>query len=462
MLPQEKRLLALRPDKGIPAHVWSTLEYRPNPWSYWHCHTSAARYNAFATSRQVGKTTGLIYELFDALFAPPRKNDQTHIRDGEDLIVQRKPNVVGVISDTYDHAELSVMPFITHLTNLLGENSFMLNKNQHVVRMNPEHGSHELRWFSADNPRAGQGYTFSTVFIDEAQNVSDEFWVNLRPALGARMAQVFAFGTPDPVLDSTWFEGLFLRGLDEDATDYYAYSVPCTLNKWLPKADVQDALHTLSEREFRMKYLGQWVKHDGVVFKNPERCFTETWEGPAKGHKYSIGLDLAKHEDYTVAYVIDTVARFGEDGKPRKKVVKRMRFNHLDYVRVSEEVEKLYHEYKARRIRMDTTAMGEPVADMLRKKDLHVVGFTFGNKNKEALISTLAREIEHDRLILPKDDAQLLRELKAYTRVVTKAGNVQFTAPMNANDDCVIALALAVQEAQRSGMSRTTNYAWGA
>ena len=403
--------------------------------------------------------------MFDALFAPPRASDQTHIRDAEGVITRRTPNVVGVISDTYEHAELSVMPFVTQLTNLLGENSFSMNKNQHIIRMNPEHGSHELRWFSADNPRAGQGHTFSTVFLDEAQNVSDDFWVNLRPALGARMAQVFAFGTPDPVLDSTWFEGLFLRGLDEDALDYYAYSVPCTLNKWLPTEDVKDALHTLSEREFRMKYLGQWVKHDGVVFKSPERCFRfpdATWEPYIPGHHYSIGLDLAKHEDYTVAYVIDTTPRIGEDGKGRKKVVKRMRFNHLDYVKVSEEVEKLYREYHARRIRMDATAMGEPVGDMLRKKDLHVLSYVLSNKSKEAMVSTLAREIEHDRLILPKEDTQLLRELRAFTRVVTKAGNVQYTAPMNSNDDTVIALGLACQEALRSGVSKVSNYAFGA
>lgn len=436
----------------MPAHIWSALDYRPNAWSVWHVHSSAARFNAFATSRQVGKTTCLIYDLFDALFAAPRDDDQTHNRDASGKVVKANPNYVGVISDTYEHAELSVLPFISEMSRCFGEGFYSVNLNKHVLRINSTGA--ELHWFSAENPRAAQGHTFSRVYLDESQNISDEFWVNLRPALGARMAQVFAFGTPDPVIESTWFEGLFLAGQDEDSPNHYSYSVPCTLNKWLPLEDVQEALHTMSEREFRMKYLGQWVKHDGMVFHDPEKCFTgKIIDAPEKGHTYAMGLDLAKHEDYTVAYVIDTKT---------KAVAQRMRVNHLDYVLVMDKVQELYKRFNVRRVRMDTTGLGQPVADMLRKRGLVVGDYTFTGKTKERLVSHLAREIEHGRLVLPKEDTQLLRELKAFTRTVTKAGNVQYSAPINAHDDCVIALGLATLEASRGGSASVSRYAFGA
>ena len=449
--PEERHLLAARPSKGVPAHIWDVLGYSPNPWSYAHLHTSAARFNAFATSRQVGKTTSLKYEAIDALFAPPRADDQTHVRDAHGSLTARNPNLVGIISDTYEHAELVVMPLISEIERLFGADSFSLNKNAHLLVMSKALGSHQLRWFSADNPRAGQGFTFSTVFIDEAQNVSDDFYVNMRPALGARMARVFACGTPDPVMDSTWFEGMFINGLDEDNLDYYAYSIPCTLNKWLPESDVRDALYSMTEQEFKMKYMGQWVKHEGVVFRNPEKCFTGTYESPGVG-PYSIGLDLAKHVDFTVAYVIDT---------RRRAIVQRERFNNLDYMKVTERVRVLYDKYHARRVRMDSTGVGAPVADMLRHAGMRVHEFVFNNKSKGELVSTLAREIEHQRVIFPKEDAQLLRELRAFTRSVSKAGNVQFTAPVNANDDCVMAAGLAVMEARNTGHATTSNYAFG-
>lgn len=446
----ERSLLIARPKKGVPAHIWSVLGYEPNPWSLYHLHTSAARFNAFATSRQVGKTTSLVYELLDALFAAPRDDDQTHARDVNNKILVRRPNLVGVISDTLEHALLVVEPFISVLEKLLGDNAFSLNKNMKHLVLNPEFGSHELRWLSAENPRSGQGFTFSSVFVDEAQNVSDEFFVNLRPALGARMARVYACGTPDPVADSTWFEGMFINGLDEDNLDYYAYSIPCTLNKWLPEQDVRDALYSLTETEFKMKYLGQWTKSESAVFKNPETCFLGKYEEPTESAgPYSIGLDLAKHVDFTVAYVIDT---------RRKAIVARERFNHLDYVAVSNRVTDLYKKYRARRVRMDSTGPGAPIADMLRHNGVRVYEFVFTNKSKGELVSTLAREIEHKRVIFPKEDAQLLRELRAFTRSVTKQGNIQYSAPVNANDDCVMAAGLALLEARNTGQTRTMSY----
>lgn len=451
--PAERVRLDARPDRAFPAHIWSALDYKPNAWAICHVHSSGARFNAFATSRQCGKTTALIYDLFDALFEAPREDDQTHIRDMDGKLVKANPNYVGVISDTYEHAELSVLPFISEMQRLFGEEFFSVNLNKHVLRI-PKTGA-ELHWFSADNPRAAQGHTFSRVYIDEAQNVIDEFWVNLRPALGARMAKVFAFGTPDPVTESSWFEGLFLNGLQEEDPDpnYYAYSVPCTLNKWLPAEDVHEALTSLSEREFRMKYLGQWVKHEGAVFARPEDCATGTLlPGPEKGRRYSMGLDLAKSQDFTVAYVIDLQS---------KAVVARMRFNRLDYVKVMDEVQALYQKFHCKRIRMDTTGLGEPVADMMRKRGLHIVDYTFTNRSKEKLVSTLAREIEHKRLILPKEDTQLLRELKAFTRTISKAGNVIYSAPVNYHDDTVMALGLAVLECGSSVQARVSNYAFG-
>ena len=385
------------------------------------------------------------------MFAPPRDEDQTHARDAYGNITRRTPNLVGVVSDTYEHAELVVSPLVAEIEKLFGTTAFSLNKNAHILKMTEDFGSHELRWFSADNPRAGQGFTFSTLFVDEAQNVSDEFWVNTRPALGARMAQVFACGTPDPVQDSTWFEGLFINGLDDENPDYYAYSIPCTLNKWLPESDVRDALYSLTEQEFKMKYMGQWVKNEGVVFRNPETCFTGKYEEPLQGSSYSIGLDLAKHVDFTVAYVIDT---------KRKAIVARTRIQGIGYVEVANKVTEMYQKYHARRVRLDSTGVGAPIADMLRANNVRVVEYTFTNKSKGELVSTLAREIEHKRVSFPQEDKQLLRELRAFGRSVSKAGNVMYSAPVNSHDDCVVACALAVYEAKNTGHTSVSSYVY--
>jgi hypothetical protein len=464
--PYEKRLLEVRPDRPVPAHIWQTIGYRPNEWSFYHVFTSGARWNAFATSRQAGKTDAEEIDLLDALYEPPRDDDQTHDRDSEGNIISVNPNYVGVFSDTYEHAELVVLPFIERLTTLIGESGFDLNMNKHVLTVKKTKA--QLHWFSSENPRAGQGHTFSRGYFEESQNISDEFFTNVRPAFGARMARIFAFGTPDPVVESTWFEGLYLRGQDEDDLDAYSYSIACFVNKWLPMEDIRDAMNTLSEREFRMKYLGQFVRHEGAVFQKPETCFTGSLvakvtfpNGKATvtqyaeldpRARYSMGLDLAKNQDFTVAYVIDTRT---------KAVVGSMRINRLDYVRVGDGVETLAKHFRVRRIRMDTTGVGEAVSDMLKKRGLNIIDFTFTNKSKERLVSTVVREIEHKRLVLPKEDTQLLRELKAFARTVSKAGNVIYSAPANAHDDTVMALGLAAIECGSSVQARVSNYVYG-
>jgi hypothetical protein len=118
----------------------------------------------------------------------------------------------------------------------------------------------------------------------------------------------------------------------------------------------------------------------------------------------------------------------------------------------------IYHEWHARGVHMDSTGVGEPVADMLRKRGLTVWGFTFTNKSKEQLVSNLARELEHGRVKIPKAAKQLYRELKAFTRTVTKAGNVVYSHPVNFNDDTVMALGLALLKTRNRGKVRVSSY----
>ena len=199
-----------------------------------------------------------------------------------------------------------------------------------------------------------------------------------------------------------------------------------------------------------MKYLGQWVNREGAVFKNIDACFTGSYAAYDANKTYSMGLDLAKSMDFTVAYVIDTTS---------KAIVARERINGIDWTKIADRVTDLYKKYRVRRVRLDSTGPGAVVADMLRhQQGLRVVDYTFTNKSVGQLVATLAREIEHNRIIFPREDTQLMRELKAFGRRVSKAGNVQYSAPEGSHDDCVYAAALACMEAKNSGSANITSY----
>lgn len=426
--------------KDVPALAWEMIGYQPNGWAYRHIHRSGARFNTYCTCRQCGKTESLSAEILDALTTPPRASDP---KGGYD------PPHVGVLSFDYPHAEMSINKFLSRVHKAYGQDWYSLNKNEHTITI-PSTGA-ILRWMSADNPLSVQGWTLSSGFVDEAQNVTDEVWHNFRPCLSVRQAPLFVFGTPDPVPGNSWYYGTYLRGLDEDEPNYHSFTLSCYDNKWATQEDILDAKASMTEREFRMKYLGEWVDAEGSVFRNVDDCFTGTWlTGPEQGHHYALSLDIAKSDDYTVAYVIDVC---------HSRIVAQDRYNGLDYVALRDRTEDIYHKWRCDYVHMDTTGVGEPVADMLRKKDLSVVGFLFTAKSKSQLIATLAREIEHKRVIFPAGADELRRELKAFRREVTKSGNIVYTAPVNYHDDCVISAALAVYRTRHGGYVRVSKYA---
>jgi len=426
--------------KSVPALAWELMGYQPNGWTYRHVHRSGARFNTYCTCRQCGKTEGLSAEIFDALTAPPRDNDP---KGGLD------PAHVGVLSFDYPHAKMSITKFVERVHRAYGEEWYRYNENDHMITI-PATGA-VLRWMSADNPLSVQGWTLSAAFVDEAQNVTDDVWHNFRPCLSVRNAPLYVFGTPDPVPGNSWYYGSYLRGLDAEEPTYHSFTLSARDNKWMSQEDILDARASSTEREFRMKYLGEWVDAEGSVFRGVDECFTGEWLArPEAGHTYAMSLDTAKVEDFTVAYVIDLC---------HSRIVAQDRYNGLDYVLLSERNEELYHKWRCEYVHMDSTGAGEPVADMFRRKDLNVLPYMFTAKSKAQLIATLAREIEHKRVIFPKDALELNRELKAFRREVTKSGNIVYTAPVNYHDDCVISAALAVYRTRFGGGVRVTKYA---
>lgn len=461
--------LAARPRRGVPGTLWEKFGYAPNDWAYCHLHTSGARYNTLTTCRQCGKTEALALEIAEGVFAPAKRGDKkavwndctdpvdgqcshpetdgTFRHDGRLLVAE--PNYVGLVSFDFSHAGKPVFRFIQRFHETFGANAYTLNKNEHTFVVKDTLA--KLEWFSAEAPLSVQGNTFTVLLWDEAQNIPDEMWNNARPALDVRMARIVVAGTPDPLPTCTWFKGLFLKGQDPDATDYYSYTLACWDNQWCDVDTIIDARSTMTEAEFRKKYLGQWVDDGGMVFRNVDANFTGslewTEENAPKG-PYVIGLDLAKHDDYTVAYVVE---------RKTQRVVDRYRINRLDYTEVEDRVEELSHKWHAQGIMIDATRE-VAVADGLRKRNLIVWEFVFSEKSKAQLVTRLARELEHGRCILPTEDKQLQRELKAYMRVISKAGNVQYTAPVNYNDDCVMALGLALLKAKSLGAGVSQSY----
>jgi hypothetical protein len=426
--------------------VWRALGYKPSEWALEHVHASEARYTALCTTRQCGKTTAGAPEIQLAMMKP---KDEIHGWPW-----------VGVLSYDYEHAEMLVDRWINWAKEAFGPDYIKVDRNKHTATIMVEGKPQaKLSWHSSSDPRSLGGPTYSTLFVDESQKVPDEAWEVIRPALNVRKARVFAFGTPDMIPEQTWYRGLWLRGQDGEE-GYESHTVTCFDNPWITLEEIMDARQTMSDENFRMLMLGQWLDIDGRVFRNTEGAFSEdVWEDfdeqkLAQGEigPFIMGVDLAKEHDYTVAYVFDM---------RRNRTVHKYRINSLDYPTVERDLAAIYRKWHVEQMVMDTTGVGAVVADHLRPLGISIREVVFGNANKAAMIADLTRRFQHGIIELDVRDTQIVRELEVFRRKVTPSGNVTYSSPVNYFDDSIIALALAAGYARTDiGVvkSNTTSY----
>lgn len=436
--------------------MWDVMNggeaYEPFPWQAEHIHARPdTRFIIVGVGRRGGKSTAMEAEGVREAFRPPvTAFGKTHYP------------LIYIVGPT---AELS-MKIWQPLWDLFVPD----DRSDHPPPLGDFYKNHDktrrIIWLkngtviqgkSADDPKSLQGDRVTCAIVDEAQDMPDEAWQYLLPALLDSGGRLLAIGV---TRGKNRFRSMWERG-QAGEPGYYSFSVPSTAHplifateaeadvararggEWVNAVSLEhdETYLSLTDIEQRQQFWAEWVEQDGQVFSNVDPCFTGRWQDvPGEGVNI-MGLDVAKLHDYTVAYVGDVV---------KAQLVARDRFNGLDYTVAVPRIARMYREYKCRFIHMDASGVGEPVADMLRAEGCSVIPFKFTNDSKTALISTFAREVERKQVILPRDDAELRREMELYEATVMPSGIVKTSAPPGYFDDCVIAAALTVAKMVRN------------
>lgn len=293
-------------------------------------------------------------------------------------------------------------------------------------------------WFkSADNPDALRGRGIDFLVIDEAATVKREAWENaLRPSLSDTRGKAVFISTPK---GHNWFFEMWTRGNDPKYSDYKSWSYPTSANPFIPKSEIEQAKQTLPIAVFEQEYLAVFREDVGSVFREVESCISGSLSKAMAKIHYVAGVDLAKHVDFTVICILD------QDGH----LVAFDRFSKLDWVFQRKRIYALCERYKARLL-LDSTGVGDPIYDELRREQLRVEGYKFTSASKKDLIENLSIMMENKQISFP-NIPELVNELKLFGYSTTAGGTVRYGAPEGYHDDCVIALALAAWQVRRAG-----------
>lgn len=314
-------------------------------------------------------------------------------------------------------------------------------------------GGGKIIYRSLDHADNVRGYTADGVVVDEAGAIRQEsaWYEVLRPMLIDTGGWSWLIGTPKGQ-NMFWKE--FHR--TQDREDAIAWSAP-TLgvqitdsglvrnphpleNPFIPFTEMQAYFYEVPQRVFEQELLCEFHQDGNGVFRRVREAVDQGRNqnaDPTAGRRRYMGVDLARVNDYTVLCVL-------EEEEPRKlyRQVYHERFNQISWQRQVAAITQAARRYGVTSLVMDSTGVGDPIFEALRRENLPVTGYHFTANSKEQVIDGLALRLENDGLRLMDVPAQT-NELLAYQYEITKAGNVRMSAPEGMFDDCCIALALA-------------------
>jgi len=287
-----------------------------------------------------------------------------------------------------------------------------------------------IEFKSSDNFDALRGEGVSFMVLDEAAMINREAWeAALRPTLSDNLGKVVFVSTPK---GRNWFFEMHSRGQDDGYPEYESFKFPTESNPYIAKEEIEEARNTLPYEVFRQEYEAEFLEDSAGVFRGIRDCIKGELEPPQPRGRYILGWDPAKHQDFSVMFVLDA---------ERRHVAAYDRFNQVDYTIQLSRLENLAKKYNAKVI-MDSTGVGDPLLEQVKKKGIKVEGFQFTNTSKQQLVEHLAVMVERQEITFPEIQV-LISELQLFQYELTRAGNVKYNAPEGYHDDCVMALGLA-------------------
>lgn len=334
---------------------------------------------------------------------------------------------IWIVSLSYDMAKM----VFNHLVDFLGNYDKSLLRK---VSFKPPQRLEIKEWNSwvecksANEYDSLMGQELDLCVIDEASRIPGEVWDRyLAARLSSRQGRSIAISTPFG--QNNWF---YKRYVETKPASWHFRTID---NPYF-KQEEWDRLKKITPKMiWQQEYEAEFLRDAAAVFRGIGNIVADTLRSPEKSF-YSMGVDLGKHNDYSVITVIDTQTN---------NVVHLDKFIGIEYPLQKARVIATARQYNNARVCIDAThgSVGEPIAEDLTREGLFVEEFGFSGKTKKELIEKLSIFIEQGFIKIPNNE-ELLDELNLFGYKLTESGNVQYSAPEGSHDDCVISLALAV------------------
>lgn len=296
-----------------------------------------------------------------------------------------------------------------------------------------------VRFRSAEKPDNLYGEDVYAAVVDEASRMREAAWHAVRSTLTATRGPVRIIGNVKG--RGNWFYKLS-RKAQMGAKDH-AYrkitAYDAIAGGVLDPEEIADAKASLPEAVFKELYLAEGSEDGENPFglTNIAACQSNVLSDE---RTVVIGADLGDTKDFTVVVGMD---KYGN-------VTGIERWNKTGWPFTKQRLIKIIGKTPAL---IDSTGLGSPIVDDIKAACRNAEGYVFSTRSKQHLMEGLALALQGREVTIFNPGhgpgKTLVEELEIFEYVHTRTATL-YSAPEGFHDDCVMALALAVEMLRRT------------
>jgi len=362
---------------------------------------SKARYTITEASTKAGKTFSHLWWLFEQANNPPK---------------------IGAnywwVAPVYTQAQIA----FNRIRRVVAQ-SGVYRINESKLFIETPAGSF-LHFKSAEKPDNLYGEDVYAAVFDEFTRAREAAWIALRTTLTATKAPCKFIGNVKGKGNWGYKLGLKARA-GEPGYEYFKITAYDAVEAGILSLDeIEQAKRDLPEHAFKELYLAEALDDQANPFgiKHINKCIKPI----SSNAPVCYGVDLAKSVDWTVIIGLDDYGdicffeRWQSDwGQTRRRLIQII--GHMPAY-------------------IDSTGVGDPIVEDIKKECSQVEGYHFSNTSKQQIMEGLVVGVQNGLVSIL--DGIMKEEMEAFEFEYSKSG-VKYRAPEGLHDDMVCALALA-------------------
>jgi len=281
-----------------------------------------------------------------------------------------------------------------------------------------------IDFWTLEDVDAGRGRKYHRIIVDEAgfaPSLLQAWTASMRPTLADYRGSAIFLGTPKGTGD---FHRLYIQAESDLTGEWAAFRIGSASNPHIDPGEIEAARRMMPAAVAAQEFDGIPAEDGGNPFglDSIRACIAPI----STAEPESWGVDLAKSQDWTVAVALDSEGR-----------VCRLERWQAPWSVTRERLARLIADKPAQ---IDSTGVGDPIVEDLRKVCRRAEGFKFTSQSKQQLMEGLQIAISTQEIRYP--DGWLRSELEAFG--FRYSGRTVTYEATTGHDDGVCALALAV------------------